>query len=318
MNRGFSISAPSRLHFGLLDAGGGRPRCYGGAGVMIATPRTVVQFRPAADWAFVGPGVDRVQTVVERMLAAGDSPGPFEIEVVERPPSHSGFGSGTQLALCTAWGLLNAAGEPSRNAAALAKAAGRGRRSAIGVHGFLQGGLLWELGKPPGPSLSPLEGRVALPSPWRVVCCRPGDSPGRCGQSEEDAMGAVSHDPRRRERLEGLLLEHLAPAAERGDLADFGAAVRELGRDSGAMYRDVQSGVFSTPASAAVAEAMEQVGLCGVGQSSWGPVLFGFAASAEHAADCRRRLREFPQARGVEIDVAELDARGAIREALTT
>ena len=55
------------------------------------------------------------------------------------------------------------------SAVRLAELVGRGERSAIGTHGFAQGGLLVEGGKAAGESVSPLVSRLELPADWALV-----------------------------------------------------------------------------------------------------------------------------------------------------
>lgn len=310
---GFAISAPSRLHFGLLSTAanpGGLK--YGGAGVMIAAPRTVVRFDPSDSWKIVGPGADRVRAVLTRANEAGLTERPATITIESRPPSHVGFGSGTQLAMSTAAGLLRLAGAVEHDVSRIAELAGRGLRSAIGAHGFLQGGFLWELGKSSDEALSPLSGSVRLPESWRVVLCRPREAIGRSGRDEHEAMQAVGLQAARRVQLAKLLEYELAPAAAADDLVRFGNALRAYGRASGEMFAGVQGGAFASPRLSRLADEMERAGLHGVGQSSWGPVMFGFCASEQIAQACCRALRR--NLAGTCVTTTSIDNSGAFVE----
>src|SRR5689334_13792382 len=50
------VTAPARLHFGMLDPAGVGSRRFGGFGVGIESPRAVVRLRPRADGEVVATG----------------------------------------------------------------------------------------------------------------------------------------------------------------------------------------------------------------------------------------------------------------------
>src|SRR4051794_30461339 len=141
------VRTPSRLHFGLLaydrDAAGGRQ--FGGAGVMVQHPRTVVRVRPlppgTADLTAPRRLARRPGQVARPFPARAEAHGwgrvaPAALEVVRVPRPHTGLGGGTQLAMAIGRALAHTLGRDDFAPEELAAAVGRGRRSAIGVHGF--------------------------------------------------------------------------------------------------------------------------------------------------------------------------------------
>ena len=62
-----TVTAPARLHFGLLRFGQGRGRQFGGAGVMIDRPSLTVRVTPSQHLQVRGPHADRVHEVVHRL-----------------------------------------------------------------------------------------------------------------------------------------------------------------------------------------------------------------------------------------------------------
>src|SRR5204862_353231 len=78
------------------------------------------------------------------------------------PPEHTGLGVGTQLSRAVARAVC-----PGVPAVELARLAGRGNRSAIGVYGFEAGGFLVDGGKRDDAALAPLMARVDFPGDWR-------------------------------------------------------------------------------------------------------------------------------------------------------
>ena len=71
------------------------------------------------------------------------------VRVVEAIPPHVGLGSGTKLALAVTAALAALAGQ-TPEPETIARAAGRGARSAVGLWTFVLGGLVVEGGRRPG------------------------------------------------------------------------------------------------------------------------------------------------------------------------
>ena len=86
------VATGSRLHFGLFNLGIG-PRRFGGAGLMIENPETVVTVRPADSWSASGPLAERALAFAQRLTSE-----PRTIVVEKAAHEHAGLGCGTQLA----------------------------------------------------------------------------------------------------------------------------------------------------------------------------------------------------------------------------
>jgi len=305
------VTAPSRLHFGLFHVPSARRpesdgaaessvREFGGVGLMIDLPGVVVSARPAASWQFEGPLASRAQVYAHRFVTAADPPaGPLQVLVERCPAEHTGLGVGTQLGLAVAKALAVEAGTPDLTAAVLAKRVGRGDRSAIGVHGFDAGGFIVEPGKVPGEALSPLLTRVRLPDNWRVAVFAPSGDDRWHGSREQEAFARAVETPRTAgltDALHRIALQGMLPAAVAGDLPAFGEAVHEFNRRAGEPFAAAQGGAYAGPNVADMVAAVRDLGVTGVGQSSWGPAVFAVVGSADEAAWLVQELR--PVARG--------------------
>jgi predicted sugar kinase len=87
----------------------------------------------------------------------------------------------------------------------------------------------------------------------------------------------------------------LLPALVERDLRSFGEALERIQADVGALFAPVQGGAFADPRSAALVELLRTSGLVGVGQSSWGPTLYGFTdAPADARSSILERLLAYP------------------------
>ena len=280
------VTAPSRLHFGLLslpaegrdrwpglDGNPGQPvRHFGGVGLMVDRPGLVVRVEPAGEWSATGPLADRAlgfaRRVVDSLHAAGRRP--FRVAVEAAPAEHIGLGVGTQLGLAVAKGVVVELGHADWPATELAERVGRGERSAIGVHGFAGGGLIVEGGKRPGEAVSPLVCRYAFPDDWAVLLITP---PGRptgtaAGQGTFVRLSELGPGPTETDVLCRLVLTEMLPAAGVGGhrgIRRGGVRVQRpsRGRSPG------RGAIRLSPAVSTRGNGLQGPG-CGVGQSSWG------------------------------------------------
>jgi len=194
---------------------------------------------------------------------------------------------------------------PLRTAAEFARAVGRGRRSAIGVHGALEGGLLVEAGKHADDEISPLVSRVELPEAWRFVLLTPIGEQGLSGAAEQDAFERLPPVPlETTAALSRELLLELLPAAVAGDFEHFGDSLYRFGRVAGACFAAQQGGVFAGPRSLRLIDRLRAWGVRGAGQTSWGPTLFALTSSTTEAQRLVGRLGEEESAAEVEWTIA--------------
>lgn len=292
-----TISTPSRLHFGLLRFEQSSGPSFGGLGMMIAEPRTTVRMASASDWQSSGVDGERAVAYARRALDAlalprGVAPPAFHIDVEESILPHHGLGSGTQLALAVAAGVRALCELTEATAGELAAIVGRGRRSAVGCHGFMLGGLLYELGSFPDEALGRLAKRVDVPSDWRIVLVTASQAAGLSGAGEIDAFTQLPPVPAETTtRLEDLASSSILPAADSGDLDTFGEALFDYGRLAGECFASVQGGPYASAEIAACVAAIRELGVRGVGQSSWGPTVFAFVENQARAEALVAQLR---------------------------
>jgi beta-RFAP synthase len=280
------IRTPSRLHFGLLGWSPHATRQFGGAGLMVEFPGIELTAEPAVKWTFDGPLATRVRIVVDRLRCEERNQGivltPLRICVHSAGSEHVGLGVGTQLSLGVTRAALYFAGILDPSIEQLASFSGRGSRSGIGVHGFLRGGLIVDGGRKQDTGIPPLLCRVAFPDDWSVLIVQP---PGRRGLHGPDEIRAFASlppiAPEVIDRLCRLVLLGILPPVLEHDLPAFGAAVSELNARVGACFAPVQGGPYAAPQANAIVAEMADLGLVGIGQSSWGPTLFGFASSLQ-------------------------------------
>ncbi len=295
----YSIETGSRLHFGLLSFGHRACQPFGGLGLMIDSPTLRLTIEAAAQFECCGQLAERVRQFAIQWHDANKSESlpACRLTCWQHPRPHTGLGVGTQLAMSAARLLDRWTGRPDRSAIELAHSVGRGKRSAIGTHGHLHGGLLYEQGKPDPQSVAPLADRVQFPSSWRVVCVCHSDQQGLSGRIERSAFDRLPPVPLEiTDYLRRLVEEHLLPAARERDFPSFAAGLYRYGRTAGNLFAPVQQGPFASERLADWVRLLRDRNVAGVGQSSWGPTLFAVQASQDAAEELRdwiqHRLRE--------------------------
>lgn len=305
------VSAPARLHFGMLDPAGIGARRFGGCGVAVESPRVVVALRAGRGEEVVARGTqaERAGAFAGRARAAFGHRGGVDVEVREAIPTHVGLGSGTKLGLAIALGLAELAGIPA-GPQELADASGRGARSSVGSWTFAAPGLVVEAGVRADDAISPLVARYPMPERWRCVLALPAGVEGLSGHAEERFFSDLFHDRKALEpRVSRLLLTALLPGLLAEDIDEFGGALSEIQREIGSMFAARQGGVFH-PRAAPVVEALQALRVRAVGQSSWGPTVYGIVDGPERAADVADRLRGVVGP-GTEVSVVDFDRTGA-------
>src|SRR2546430_3702936 len=133
---------------------------------------------------------------------------------------------------------------------------------------------------------------LLMPAAWRCVVVTPAGKPGLAGDEEAAAFGRLP-PPAAAEvaRVAHLVLMQLLPAVAVADLTAFGAALTEVQRITGGWFAPAQGGVFAPGETGELIERLRRWGAIGVGQSSWGPAVYGIVADAGAAAALAGRVR---------------------------
>jgi beta-RFAP synthase len=271
----------------------------------------VVAVRPAPGQDVVARGwqSERAGSFARRACRAFGHRGGVEVDVREAIPPHAGLGSGTKLGLAIARGVAELAGV-SVGPQELAEASGRGARSSVGTWTFAAPGLVVEAGVREGGCISPLVVRHLMPERWRCVLALPLGGEGLSGDAEDRFFSDLRHDRDAIEpRVSRLVLTALLPGLLTGDIDEFGAALSEIQREIGSIFAARQGGVFH-PRAAPVVKALEALGVGAVGQSSWGPSVYGIVDGLERAVDVADRLRVAVDG-AADVRVVDFDRRGA-------
>jgi beta-ribofuranosylaminobenzene 5'-phosphate synthase len=294
MIRRVIVTTGARLHFGPLAVHAQEGRSFGGVGLMIDSPETEVTIeRAERDEVHGDDSQGRIAEFLTRLRAPGAvyNP-PYRITMARSAPAHAGLGSGTQLSLALVQCLSLMSGEGDLSPAELARRAGRGGRSAIGTHGFLQGGFLVDAGIAAGKcELGELAAREPCPADWRFVLATP-SAEGLSGSAELQAFGTLAPmDRTTTAELCRIIVTAWLPAVRGADFGAFCQSLDQFGQIVGKYFAPVQGGVFAHPRMAALAERLHASGVHGIAQSSWGPTIAISCESESSAAQLLGDLR---------------------------
>jgi len=336
------VKTPARLHLGMLSFGVPGIRAYGGVGVMIDRPgvhlrmtrgqRTTGERFPAT-----GRLADRAAAFARACVEAWrlDDDVACAIDVVQVPDSHAGLGSGTQMGLAVAAGMRHLFRSPATlagsgmgmrfetsDAVELARAVGRGRRSCVGIYGFSGGGLIVEGGRfvPADRAhdddatrlFSPLLARVQVPAAWRCVVFGLRDAIGLHGDAEKQAFASLPPVPREiSAELSRIALMKLWPAAVEGQFAEFSDALLQYGLLAGKPFEQASSCLPYAESTAHLIESLQEWGVRGCAQSSWGPTVMACCESDRAADTLVSRCASTELAQRYTTQIARFDSQGA-------
>lgn len=347
------VRTGSRLHFGLLELAEGQPLRYGGLGLMVELPSLLIRIHTGINDGRTDDDLsERIHAVLRQrsVLGVHSIPDGVHVELLTPIRIHSGLGFGTQFACAVATGLelfsqlqnahLQVSSEwhilhetigfgQSLEVAQLAAWSGRGRRSSIGLHGFLHGGLILDRGHAQSSAVDVEEACAAeassqpstrsiatsgliLPIDWRAVLIIPRDANRISGPRECELLDAASVYPNaQRDRMYMLAQQCLDYSTGAGDFAGFVDSIDQYTLLAAQLFVNVQGGLYGGSAIARAVESAKQCGLSGVGQSSWGPTVFGFAPDEDSARAIAGRIGHQLPATNWEVIVTRPARTGA-------
>lgn len=297
------VTSPSRIHFGIINPFRViKERYYTCAGLAVEQPRTVVEASFNNDSNFTDPDVVDVLKRLENLFDIDISS--ISVRVLARPPRHVGLGSTTQIKLSIARAVLSLLNIDNICIEDLAKILGRGEVSGVGTYVHAYGGFVVDMGKSKLEDFPKLYIRLEFPKNWYIVIAR-GEGRGPDEISEHELF-ALSCPKELIYEASFYLFNVLVPGIVERDFNLFCTGLERLQYTVGRMFEKAQGGTFSTYSSEII-NMMRKLGLRGVGQSSWGPTVYGFTLSYEHAEKCVEELKSM----GFWAKVVRADNSGA-------
>lgn len=316
------VETPARLHLGLIDLGGELGRIFGSIGVAIGHPGVALEAHPAESLTISGEKRDKVRSLVERFVEFYRVEPKVHINVLQSIPQHVGLGSETQLSLAVATALANLL-RMKVSVRELASAMGRGSISGVGTAIFEHGGFVVDGGHKVEKCAS--AGLAALKEPppiifrhpfnedWLFVVAIPNVKRGLAEDEEERVFRHLlpmsSEDVG---KICRLVLMRMLPSLMERDLEGFGKALTQVQDAVGDYFREVQRGRYSSSTAKECIEYMLKMGAYGVGQSSWGPAVYGLVYGKNEAERLKQLIKGFLMERvGGQVFYTRADNNGA-------
>jgi beta-ribofuranosylaminobenzene 5'-phosphate synthase len=306
------IKTPARLHLGLIDMNGDLGRLFGGLGVGIDRPNVIVEAQNAEAFLVTGKETQLATILAKRFLSTYKVQPNVHLHVAEAIPSHIGLGSGTQFSIAVAVALAKLC-KVQASVPELAVAMGRARRTAVGTSIFEKGGFVVDGGKNlKTQAFPPLIYRQPFPNEWRFIVAVPNLKEGLSNSEENHAFEKLTKMPAEDVgQICRLIMLKLLPALAEHDIENFGDALTKIQVLTGDHFAQAQGGTYSSPAAAECVNFMKTAGTYGVGQSSWGPALYGVVKQEEARAVLSKVKAYLRKGVGGEAFVAKPNNKGA-------
>lgn len=292
------ITTPARLHFSLIDLNGQLGRIDGGFGLAITEPKfEIVAERSTEIHVESADYHERASAILAQLQKTYQFPG-INLKFISEIPTHSGFGSGTQLSLGIA-AAVNVLYNLKLSVLELANAVGRGGTSGIGVAAFDTGGFIVDGGhRYPEQKSSFLPSSVAddiSPPPilfrhtfpnWPLLIVLPNCSR-IYGNAELELFRTLCPQPASvAPKLSHLLLFQILPAILENDMHSFGKALNEIQTFG---WKKVEIDAQGAELQQTL-EFLQSNGALGAGVSSWGPAI---CAVSEEIDTLKRKTETF-------------------------
>lgn len=289
------LKVPYRLHLGFYRYND-PPYLFGSTGVVVREPYFIIDVERTSGPVVVdAPTEESREAILSALSRLGVGEG-LKVSVGGLVKHHVGLGSRTKL-VTSLLKALTVVGRLDRRTRidALARELGVGRVSGVGIHTFLKGGFVVDTGiLKNGNTLKYPELLLRLrPPTWSVVIAIPEGVVGMREKEEEPILRNVEPHKSQKELYE--LLISITTAVRLDNFKLFSKALSRIQLLAGQYFSRYQGGIYSSEESALIAEALVKSGVEAVGQSSWGPTVYGFVESrkrVEKAAAALDSLRD--------------------------
>ncbi len=291
-----------RIHLGFyrfLDP----PYAYGGMGLSLLDPKVSVEVeindndvdRPCIN-APTAESREVVRSVLNELGVHG-----VRVSIKGFIAHHKGLGCRTRITSALVQGLKEL-GLISSDVEGHLRTLSRGSISAVGIYTFLKGGFVADTGvridspeNPPSLLIS-----LEFPNEWGILVFLPHRSPGLSGDREREVLTEVREHPR-----QGDLYRYFTQLITSVKMRDFNVFVNSLHKLqvlTGEYFRSFQGGVFREDVIELI-ETLKRAGVLGIGQSSWGPVVYGFIKLSKDVNNTLKRINDLISELGFKCDV---------------
>lgn len=307
------IKTPARLHITLLDLNGSYGRMDGGIGFSIQEPQFILESEKVSGHGISIEFDDKIkdeEAIEECNLKIMDASklvkehynieDGFKFKVHTAFPPHSGFGSGTQIALATAKLITETIGIKA-SSVELSTIVGRGGTSGIGTYCFEDGGFIADGGHslkeksgflPSSASKAsppPIIGRYDFPEEWDIIVAIPPYGLSIHDGEEINLFEKFCPLPEGEvEQLSHIVFMNLIPFMLEKDIEGFGWCIDEIHKRG---FQKAELTLYDERMHNLM-QTMRDAGAYGVGMSSFGPTVYT-VVDERNKEDVLKATREF-------------------------
>ncbi len=295
------VIAGYRIHLGFyrfLDP----PYAYGGLGVALEEPWVSVSVSLSdLDHCLVRAPTEESRRVIAEVLNALGVSG-VNVDVSGFVRHHVGLGSRTRLVASLCRALVELGLVKGKVEGLVKRVSGYGV-SSVGLYTFLNGGLVADTGVRVGLREPPsLLLRLRFPTKWVAIVCVP---TGIRGFNEVEEAPILTKSLRKHPKQGELYSAFikLVNAILYEDFTTFSRSLKRLQLLTGEYFSEFQGGIFRSGVSEDIVNILNAEGVEGVGQSSWGPTIYGFVEDPVKGAETAGRVAERLDELGIRADV---------------
>ena len=290
------ITAPSRIHLGLIDLNGTCGRIDGGVGIALNSPNIQI-IAEKSDFIEVSESSlfkERILKAINTVLPENKG---IKITVIQKIPDHVGLGSGTQVTLSVAY-AVNILYDLKFSVKELAIKVKRGGTSGIGIAGFEIGGIIIDGGHKFNEKLSflPSSASNANPAPiifrhdfpdWDIILAIP-KFKGAHDKKEIDIFKKECPIPLKEvQEVSHTILMQMMPAIIDNDIENFGNAINKL-QAIGFKKREI---FYQNKIVKDLIEYMQDNSY-GAGMSSFGPLIYAITSNKNEGKILQKEVQK--------------------------
>jgi len=303
LNGSLRIIAPGRVHLGFYNIQF-QNILFGGLGLSLDKPFYDIIAKKSEKIEVICEDNETrnyLEKVLEKIFSKIEVYDKILLELRSYIPRHIGLGSTTQL-LMSINKILAEIFNIKMSPWELFELVGRKNGSGIGVESFLRGGFIIDSGiyKRKNPKTIV---RIPFPRSWKVILVIPKSD--RKISEENEAELLIPREPLStlQDRLLRITFLKILPAVVHKDYFEFVGGLEELERNIGEYYESIQGGIFSSEQGEDIARILKEAGFRGIGQSSWGPTIYGFVSSKRELIKGKQVVLQRLKKEGIDAQV---------------
>ncbi|KXB05611.1 hypothetical protein AKJ49_00425 [candidate division MSBL1 archaeon SCGC-AAA382A03] len=287
------VKTPARLHLGVLNPNPieKSERKYGGFGVAIKDIGFEIEVEKNSQLRITTENQKkRVKKIIQKLANLYNISTSVKVKINRAIPKHVGLGSTTQLFLGLAKALTRLF-EKDVPILDIARDIGRGKRSGVGTYAFSEGGFVVEGGRE-RKEFPPLIVRHNFPEDWKFVVAIPNIERGPEEEGEQKYFEKLGPEANVAKEICYLLVLESLPALVDRNISAFGKTLTEIDELVGRAFSSKQGGIFRGEVSDTRSFMLDN-GAYGVGQSSWGPAVYGLVNGEKQARKLEEKVKDY-------------------------